>query len=189
MFAGSKLTATFAAPRFFISSRKTSNVSAVSCPVSSNSAAPFAANSPARSATRPHNLSKLGSLVLSDNRLSGSIPASIGGLGNLVELTLSWNQLSGSIPTAIGRSRPAPLFLTPAGARLTVTRRPGKVHPIDEIAALTRAALSRTAASGRPTMSILGSWELIRTSTSIGMPSTPERPATIAYAVEATSQG
>ena len=86
-------------------------------------------------------------------------------------------RLAARIPIAMGRSRPAPLFRTPAGARLTVTRRAGKVRPIAEMAARTRAALSRTAASGRPTMSIRGSWELIRTSTSIGMPSTPERAA------------
>ena len=39
----------------------------------------------------------------------------------------------------------------PAGARLTVIRRAGKVQPQFFIAARTRSRLSRTAASGRPT--------------------------------------
>ena len=52
------------------------------------------------------------------------------------------------IPAAIGRSRPAPLLRRSAGARFTVTRRSGKRWPILAIAARTRAALSRTSASG-----------------------------------------
>ncbi|MCH7726596.1 MAG: protein kinase, partial [Planctomycetes bacterium] len=64
------------------------------------------------------------------------------------------------MPTAIGRSSPDPPLRSPAGARLTVTRRSGKRWPTLEIAARTRAALSRTAASGRPTISIRGSSEL-----------------------------
>jgi hypothetical protein len=51
---------------------------------------------------------------------------------------------------------------------------------MEATAARTRAALSRTAASGRPTMSIRGSWELIRTSTSTATPSTPSSAALIA---------
>ncbi len=77
------------------------------------------------------------------------------------------------MPIAIGRSRPAPLFFRFAGARLIVTRRSGNFSPIEEMAARTRAALSRTAASGNPTMSTRGSCELMRTSTSTQTPSMP----------------
>ena len=66
-------------------------------------------------------------------------------------------------------------FRNDAGARFTVTRRSGNGSPSDAIAARTRAALSRTAASGNPTTSTRGSCELIRTSTSTGTPSTPTR--------------
>ena len=78
---------------------------------------------------------------------------------------------------AIGRSSPDPDFRIPAGARLTVTRRSGNDWPTAQMAARTRAALSRTAASGSPTISTRGSWEERRTSTSIGTPSTPCRAA------------
>ena len=49
------------------------------------------------------------------------------------------------------------------------------------MAARTRAALSRTDVSGSPTISILGSWALIRTSTSTGWPSMPTRAALITW--------
>ena len=60
-----------------------------------------------------------------------------------------------------------------------MTRRSGKLSPAAAIAARTRAALSRTAASGSPTTSTRGSCELIRTSTSTGTPSTPRSVALV----------
>ncbi len=48
------------------------------------------------------NLTKLESLRLDNNLLSGPIPARIGDLINLNELILSTNQLSGTIPSTIG---------------------------------------------------------------------------------------
>ena len=41
-------------------------------------------------------------LLLGDNRLSGSIPAELGSLSNLLQLILSFNQLSGGIPAELG---------------------------------------------------------------------------------------
>ena len=41
-------------------------------------------------------------LDLSDNQLSGSIPAQLGNLSSLESLYLSFNQLSGSIPKELG---------------------------------------------------------------------------------------
>jgi hypothetical protein len=81
------------------------------------------------------------------------------------------------MPMAMGRSRLAPLLRISAGARLTVTRRSGKGRSVPAMAARTRAALSRTAASGRPTRSTRGRSELIRTSTSTATPSTPSSAA------------
>ena len=77
----------------------------------------------------------------------------------------------------MARSSPAPRFGSSAGARLIVTLRSGKRKPEAEMAARTRAVLSRTEACGRPTISTRGSCELIRTSTSTGTPSTPESAA------------
>jgi len=48
-------------------------------------------------------LSALQSLNLSDNRLTGSIPAELGQLGALTTLYLDGNQLSGSIPAELGQ--------------------------------------------------------------------------------------
>jgi Leucine-rich repeat (LRR) protein len=48
-------------------------------------------------------LSALMVLSLTDNRLTGVIPAELGQLGALIELCLSHNQLSGSIPAELGQ--------------------------------------------------------------------------------------
>ena len=63
--------------------------------------------------------------------------------------TIPW---AASIPSAIGRSNDAPALRTSAGARLTVMRCTGKSNPELRIALRTRSRLSRTLASGRPTM-------------------------------------
>lgn len=55
------------------------------------------------------------------------------------------------MPTRMGRSYSVPIFLTWAGARLTVMRLTGKVKPQFLMAARTRSLASLTAASGRPT--------------------------------------
>ena len=47
-------------------------------------------------------LSSLEVLVLSSNRLSGSIPAELGMLSNLESLSLNRNSLSGPIPAELG---------------------------------------------------------------------------------------
>ena len=47
-------------------------------------------------------LTNLERLWLGDNQLSGPIPSSLGGLTNLVHLVLGDNQLSGSIPSSLG---------------------------------------------------------------------------------------
>ena len=82
-----------------------------------------------------------------------------------------------SNPMAMGRSRPAPDFRIPDGARLTVTRRDGHERWLDSSAALTRSRDSRTAASGNPTMVKPGSPADTWTSTETGRPSTPYRVA------------
>ena len=48
------------------------------------------------------NLGNLTRLVLYDNGLSGAIPAALGNLGNLTILDLAVNQLNGAIPAALG---------------------------------------------------------------------------------------
>jgi hypothetical protein len=48
-------------------------------------------------------LSKLKDLILHENQLSGSIPESLGKLSNLEVLILHENQLSGSIPESLGK--------------------------------------------------------------------------------------
>src|SRR5713226_9628906 len=78
---------------------------------------------------------------------------------------------------AIGRSSPAPPFLIPDGARLTVTRRSGHDRPLDNNAARTLSRDSRTAASGRPTTVNPGSPLETWTSTETLTPSTPIRTA------------
>ena len=56
-----------------------------------------------------------------------------------------------STDSAIGRSRREPSFRRSAGARLTVTFRPGKGSPELRTAARIRSSLSRTAPPGSPT--------------------------------------
>ena len=56
------------------------------------------------------------------------------------------------IPIAIGRSNPDPSFFRSAGARLIVIRVGGISKPEFLIADRTRSRLSRTAASGSPTV-------------------------------------
>ena len=46
-------------------------------------------------------LTKLKTLLLANNRLTGAIPAELGDLANLEELKLSGNTLSGCIPTTL----------------------------------------------------------------------------------------
>ena len=63
--------------------------------------------------------------------------------------TMPW---AARMPSAIGRSNEAPALRTSAGARLTVTRCSGNSKPELRIALRTRSRLSRTLASGRPTI-------------------------------------
>ena len=56
------------------------------------------------------------------------------------------------MPSAIGRSNDEPALRMSAGARLTVTRCGGNSKPELRIALRTRSRLSRTLASGRPTI-------------------------------------
>ena len=91
-----------------------------------------------------------------------------------------------SRPTAIGRSRPAPPFRMPEGAKLTVTRRSGQGRPDERTAARTRSRDSRTAASGRPTMVKPGNPLETWTSTETGRPTAP---LSVAEATEASTTG
>ncbi|MBT9136260.1 MAG: hypothetical protein DDT34_01334 [Firmicutes bacterium] len=68
--------------------------------------------------------------------------------------------------TAMERSKPEPSLRKSAGARLTVMRRVGIEKPQFFTAARTLSFASRTARSGRPTMSKLGSPGATSTSTS-----------------------
>ena len=68
----------------------------------------------------------------------------------------SWPDVA-SKPSAMGRSKDDPALRTSAGARFTVMRCAGNVNPEFLIAARTRSRLSRTVASGRPTMVKWGS--------------------------------
>ena len=70
-----------------------------------------------------------------------------------------------STPMATARSRPAPTFRTPDGARFTVIRCRGHGSSLDSSAARTRSRDSRQEASGRPTMVKLGRPEETWTST------------------------
>ena len=57
-----------------------------------------------------------------------------------------------SMPSAMGRSNDAPALRTSAGARFTVTRCGGNSKPEFLMALRTRSRLSRTLASGSPTI-------------------------------------
>ena len=60
------------------------------------------------------------------------------------------------MPIAMGRSNAAPAFRTSAGARFTVIRCGGNSKPLLRMALRTRSRLSRTLASGRPTIVNMG---------------------------------
>ena len=64
---------------------------------------------------------------------------------------VSWPDVA-SNPRAIGRSNDDPALRTSAGARLTVIRCGGNSKPEFLIAERTRSRLSRTVASGSPTI-------------------------------------
>ena len=81
-----------------------------------------------------------------------------------------------SRPTKMGRSYTVPAFFWPAGARFTVMRLTGNLAPQFFTAARTRSRASRTAASGRPTMSKAGSPPERKHSALTSYPATPLRP-------------
>ena len=72
------------------------------------------------------------------------------------------------IPSAMGRSNPEPSFFTSAGARFTVMVCQGNSKPQFLMADLMRSLLSRTAASGRPTVRKKALPAVMSTSTSTG---------------------
>jgi hypothetical protein len=81
-------------------------------------------------------------------------------------------------PEAIGRSKTAPTLRMSAGERLTVTWRRGNSRPEFRMALCTRSRLSRTLASGSPTMVMAGSPPSeTSTSTRTGKASTPKSAA------------
>ena len=81
------------------------------------------------------------------------------------------------IATAIGKSKAAPALRRSAGARFTVIRCGGKSNPELRMAARTRSRLSRTLASGSPTMAKTGRPKATSASTDTGSASTPTRVA------------
>ena len=81
-----------------------------------------------------------------------------------------------SSPTKMGRSYTVPAFFWPAGARFTVIRLTGNLAPQFFTAARTRSRASRTAASGRPTMSKAGSPPERKHSALTSYPAMPLRP-------------
>ena len=60
--------------------------------------------------------------------------------------------VAASNASAIGRSKLTPSFRRPAGDRFTVIRSCGKLNPEFSSALRTRSRLSRTTASGSPTV-------------------------------------
>ena len=85
--------------------------------------------------------------------------------------------LGGEIPSAIGRSNAAPALRTSAGARLTVIRWGGKSKPEFLMALRTRSRLSRTLASGNPTIVNAGRPNETSTSTLTAQASMPNTAA------------
>lgn len=94
------------------------------------------------------------------------------------------------MPTAMARSSPAPSFLMLAGARLTVIFLTGNWKPLFLRAARTRSRLSRTVASGNPTMENCGNPDERSTSTSTRWASMPTIAAlnTLASTITSTDQ-
>src|SRR3989338_7693186 len=86
---------------------------------------------------------------------------------------LSIVSLATRIPIAIAKSNADPSFLRSAGARLTVIFFVGKARSLFLMAARTRSALSRQAASGRPIILKEGSPFDMSISTSTGNASIP----------------
>ena len=81
-----------------------------------------------------------------------------------------------SIPSEMGRSKLAACFGSSAGARLMTMRSWGRMKPAFTSARSTRCVLSRTACSGNPTSTVLGSGDGEKsTSTSTGTASIPTR--------------
>jgi hypothetical protein len=85
--------------------------------------------------------------------------------------------VAASTPSAIGRSNDAPPFRMSAGARLTVTLCGGNANPEFLIALRTRSRLSRTLASGKPTIVNVGRPNETSTSTCTGQASIPNTAA------------
>ena len=88
----------------------------------------------------------------------------------------------------MAKSRPAPSFLIFAGARFTVIFFTGKWNPLFLSAARTRSRLSRTVASGSPTIENWGRPDEMSTSTSTRCASTPTIAALKTFASTVTSQ-
>ena len=86
----------------------------------------------------------------------------------------NWPARRRECPSAIGRSNDAACLGSSAGARLITTRSCGRMKPLLTIARAMRWVLSRTAASGRPTSTVLGiAVGETSTSTSTGKASIP----------------
>src|SRR6266850_5057908 len=81
------------------------------------------------------------------------------------------------MPSAIGRSNDAPALRTSAGDKLIVMRCGGYSNPELRIANRTRSRLSRTLASGKPTIVNEGNPYDTSTSTWTGQASTPKTAA------------
>ncbi len=91
--------------------------------------------------------------------------------------------LPASMPSVIGRSNEAACLGSSAGARLMTTRSCGRRKPELTIARSTRCVLSLTAASGKPTRTVLGSAPgETSTSTSTGKASMPTSEKVFSFA-------
>ncbi len=89
----------------------------------------------------------------------------------------------------MGRSKEAPSFFLPAGARFTVIFLDGRVKPVFPMADWTRSRDSLTALSGRPTMVKEGRPFARSTSTSTWNASIPMSPTLLVHASMVTSHG